>query len=330
MLKKIFIPQREFNNSCSGYTRLPSSSFSFYGYKRSLGLQYFALSGYIAVIVFFMLLGYAVSVGYGDVLGYANNIKISDLLKYTNEDRLAASVGEVVISDRLSKAAENKARDMFENDYWAHVSPSGTEPWDFFDGVGYDYIYAGENLAVDFQDSESVVKAWMNSPTHKENLLNGNYTEIGFAVVNGNLKGRDTTLVVQLFAKPRNIEIVSVKDVTAEPSIQEVSDVNNTLPSGPLTVPSEQGEDAIVEVPVVTTEVGNAVEGRVLNSAVVFNVSKYIALIIGLFLSLLFAVDAYYIRMYGINRVSGKTFFHILLLILVVLGIWYTNVGLVL
>lgn len=334
MISKLFIP--EDNN-------------------RSLGLQKYALSGYVAVIMFFMLLGYAVSIGYGDVLGYAHNIKVSTLLEDTNQKRKAAGLSTLTMNESLSKAAKLKAEDMFKNDYWAHISPTGTTPWYFFDKAGYDYIYAGENLAVDFQNSDDVVEAWYNSLAHRDNLLNSHYTEIGLAVVNGELNGRDTTLVVQLFGSPRVITTVNASKPVNN-NIKEIAKENTAIkeeenqfeesvsapPKGPLFVP-DTGEVLVVTenipqvandeiVPNDGTVIVGAGEnpGRVLNSAVVFNVSKYIALIMGLFLTILFSIDGYYVRMYGINRVSGHTIFHILLLILVVLGIWYTNIGLVL
>jgi hypothetical protein len=88
---------------------------------------------------------------------------------------------------------------MYARDYWAHVSPIGTQPWFFITESGYQYRYAGENLARDFSDPDSVVKAWMNSPSHKDNLLSDKYHDIGVAVVDGKLGGQETTLVVQMF-----------------------------------------------------------------------------------------------------------------------------------
>ena len=64
---------------------------------------------------------------------------------------------------------------MIAKNYWAHNAPDGASPWSFFKNVGYRYLYAGENLARDFGDSASVVNAWMNSPTHRDNLLSGRY-----------------------------------------------------------------------------------------------------------------------------------------------------------
>jgi hypothetical protein len=92
-----------------------------------------------------------------------------------------------------------KASDMAEKGYWAHISPSGTQPWYFITQNNYAYRYAGENLARDFSNPESIVKAWLASPSHRDNLLNSKYQDIGVAVVDGTLGGRQTTLVVQLF-----------------------------------------------------------------------------------------------------------------------------------
>ncbi len=133
------------------------------------------------------------------VLGFATDIQKEQLISQTNQQRQSNGVGTVTESPALSQAAMLKARDMFANNYWAHVSPKGTTPWHWFNLVGYSYQYAGENLAKGFDTSGGVISGWMNSPSHRENLLNPNYKEIGMAVLNGQLDGEATTLVVQFF-----------------------------------------------------------------------------------------------------------------------------------
>jgi hypothetical protein len=64
------------------------------------------------------------------------------------------------------------------------------------------YAHAGENLAIHFTDSTEVVEAWMKSPTHRENIVNGKYTEIGVGTAKGTYEGYDTVYVVQLFGAP--------------------------------------------------------------------------------------------------------------------------------
>lgn len=137
-----------------------------------------------------------------DVLGIATNIKVEKLVQDTNIERQNVGLNPLQYDETLAKAAAKKAKDMFANNYWAHYSPTGRSPWSFMVDEGYKYEYAGENLARDFMYSDDVVKAWMESPSHKENLLKKEYTNIGFAIVDGKLGGEDTTLVVQMFAKP--------------------------------------------------------------------------------------------------------------------------------
>ncbi|MGI5826554.1 MAG: CAP domain-containing protein [Patescibacteria group bacterium] len=136
------------------------------------------------------------------VLGYSSNISPEKIIELTNAERQKQGLPLLRENALLSEAARQKAADMFAFNYWAHVSPSGRTPWTFFTDVGYKYQYAGENLARDFRDPDSVVRAWMNSPSHKENIVNGKYQEIGIAVVDGSLQGVETTLVVQLFGTP--------------------------------------------------------------------------------------------------------------------------------
>ena len=136
------------------------------------------------------------------VLGYSSEITIQKVLDLTNKERAKTGLSELKYNTILSKSATAKARDMFANNYWAHNSPKGTTPWDFFKAQGYQYTVAGENLARDFYDTESVMKAWMKSPTHRANIISPKYQEIGVGVVNGTLNGVATTLVVQHFGTP--------------------------------------------------------------------------------------------------------------------------------
>lgn len=138
------------------------------------------------------------------VLGYSSEITAQKVFDQTNSEREKNGVKSLIYNSTLSKSAKQKAEDIFTNNYWSHNSPQGKTPWTFFESVGYRYSIAGENLAKDFYDTESLVKAWMNSPTHKENIMNSKYQEIGIAVVNGTLNGIKTTLVVQHFGTPLN------------------------------------------------------------------------------------------------------------------------------
>ena len=134
-------------------------------------------------------------------MGIATNITVEELLEETNIERQNNGLPPLSLNRELSLAAFQKAQDMFLRGYWAHFAPDGTTPWFFIQEAGYEYAFAGENLAKDFQYSEEVVKAWMASPKHKENVLSSNFEEIGFAIVDGELLGKETTLVVQMFGR---------------------------------------------------------------------------------------------------------------------------------
>lgn len=132
-----------------------------------------------------------------------SSILPSLIVDLTNEERVHDDMGRLTRSEVLDRAATQKAEDMARYEYFAHYSPTGVSPWHWFDEVGYDYLHAGENLAIHFTDSDAVVDAWMSSPTHRENILNENYHEIGVGTARGTYNGHTTIYVVQLFGTQR-------------------------------------------------------------------------------------------------------------------------------
>lgn len=124
------------------------------------------------------------------------------LVDLANEDRVEEGLSALAVNTKLVAAAQLKANDMVTNGYFAHTSPAGVTPWHWFGEAGYTFLYAGENLAVNFSESDNVNRAWMNSPLHRENILNTNFTEIGIATATGVYKGKTTTFVVQMFGSP--------------------------------------------------------------------------------------------------------------------------------
>jgi uncharacterized protein YkwD len=129
-------------------------------------------------------------------------IAASTLIEFTNADRRENQLGNLRVSAALQEAAQLKADDMAAKGYFAHESPDGHSPWYWFQTAGYDFSYAGENLAVDFSESDDVEKAWMSSLQHRANILSGNFTEIGIATAEGMYEGRQATFVVQEFGAP--------------------------------------------------------------------------------------------------------------------------------
>lgn len=125
------------------------------------------------------------------------------VIYWTNIQRQKYNLKTLSENQLLKKAAEKKIEDMFTQQYFDHVSPQGLSPSYFVESVGYQYIIIGENLAMgDFKNDQALVEAWMNSPGHRENILNPKFTEIGVAVKKDWIQGRYTWLAVQVFAKP--------------------------------------------------------------------------------------------------------------------------------
>ena len=129
----------------------------------------------------------------------------SMVVSATNEQRLASGLGELKVNEKLREAAQAKAEDMAKKSYFAHYSPDGKSPWYWINQTGYTYKAAGENLAVNFDYSMDVVNAWMNSPTHKANIVKAKYQDIGVGIAEGFYQGHPTVYVVQLFGTPKDM-----------------------------------------------------------------------------------------------------------------------------
>lgn len=133
---------------------------------------------------------------------FANTITRSEVIKLVNDARNLEGLDNVLENPILNKAAEEKAQDMLTYNYFSHTSPAGINPWYWIEKNNYDYHYAGENLAINFESSEDQQQAWMNSISHRKNILNSKYIETGVAVVQGNINENNSIITVQIFAAP--------------------------------------------------------------------------------------------------------------------------------
>jgi uncharacterized protein YkwD len=174
-------------------------------------------------------------------------IQSAFLVDLANEDRAEQGAGKLVMNEELVLAAQFKANDMAQKSYFAHTSPEGLTPWHWFGQAGYDYIYAGENLAVNFNRSEDVQRAWMNSPLHRANILNNRYKEIGIATAEGMYKGEKTTFVVQMFGTPTtsNLNTAPAPQTASVNDIPEVEEEPEDLVASIDLNPEVEGESII-------------------------------------------------------------------------------------
>jgi uncharacterized protein YkwD len=175
------------------------------------------------------------------------------IVENTNQERVAESLPSLTRNSVLDAAARLKAQDMAENSYFAHYSPAGVSPWHWFEVAGYEYENAGENLAVYFTDSAAVVDAWMDSPTHKANIVNSKYQEIGVGTAKGVYDGHETVFVVQFFgSKPEAVADTEAVVATA-PRVVEPAVV--TLPTNRVVESVVITETKAEESPLMVAEV---------------------------------------------------------------------------
>jgi hypothetical protein len=235
------------------------------------------------------------------VLGYAANISPEEVIRLTNLKRTENGLPALTENTTLSQAAQAKAADMLADDYWAHVSPDGIQPWKFFVDFGYKYKYAGENLARDFQNAPSAVDAWMSSPSHRENMLSDKYREVGIAVVEGDLAGVDTTIIVQFFG-------TKYADTIPVAPIAQVKPTVNLTPTPTTTI---QAIPTPTETPQTPAFIASTQEAKVKILVSPFNTTKTVSLAVVAILLGVLVIDGVVTSRRRIARIGGRTFAHL-------------------
>jgi len=158
--------------------------------------------GLFAITCFFIALSSATQASQYD----------AELLQLTNTERQNAGLPALTLSSQLGQAAQNHAEDMATNNYFSHDGLNGSQPWDRAKAAGYNYSYVGENIYAGLSTATAVIKGWMNSQGHRENILNPNYTEIGFGYAY-NQSSDYRHYWVQVFGKAMGGSIPTVQDV---------------------------------------------------------------------------------------------------------------------
>jgi len=203
---EIFVPQKE-NNF------LPKALKSKYLFLYSASL----LAVKIALISLVLIL---------PATDFFSSITANRLVSLINQERQSRNLPALALNDSLNSVAGLKVNDMATQGYFEHTSPTGITPWFWFKQIGYNYVFAGENLAMGFTETDDVFTAWMNSPTHRANILNPNFREMGLAVGTGNIQNRQETLAALEFgkqaaqqpAKTRIAQPVPAKNTPAPPA----------------------------------------------------------------------------------------------------------------
>lgn len=297
-------------------------------------LRYYGLSFVFYSLLVFTLIYNTYFVSAGSVLGFATEIIPDQVISLTNSQRKSVGASELKNNAQLAAAAQEKAKFMFEKDFWAHNSPDGVTPWFFIEKSGYKYSAAGENLARDFYTTNATVNAWMNSPGHKANILNSGYTEIGVAVVNGKLGGQDTTLVVQMFGRPLGVS-APANQATNPPSQAPVQTQNAraTIPIQSVEVSQE------LQLPSETKPSnGLSLSSSILpKTTLLSNLSivDSLSLLQKIYLSLIvlligaFGLDAYLLYKRGFFRYASHSAIHLLTIILTIPFVLVSSMGMI-
>lgn len=172
---------------------------------------------------------------FSNVLGVESRVTIAALLNDTNNERQKVGEKPLELNAQLSNAAYLKARDMLEHQYWDHTSPQGVSPWKWVSDAQYNYAYAGENLARNFMTSAEAVRAWMESPGHRANILKQEYRDVGFATITGTLHGRNVSLIVAMYGTPATGALASVQGahfaIPGQPKLSLASQIGLSLQS---------------------------------------------------------------------------------------------------
>jgi hypothetical protein len=298
-------------------------------------LHHKSLSKLVMLLLLCQLIIFGITQVKPGVLGYASNISVDAIVKLTNDRRQTQGLDALKVNNKLSESAKEKAQDMFAKNYWAHNAPDGTTPWYFFKNVGYNYLYAGENLARDFGESSQVIQAWMDSPTHRDNIISGRYTEIGVAVVNGLLNGQETTLVVQHFGRASAVAAAIPAEAASDAAIRGAK-ANVSVSNTPLPVVETNPEIAVVEplnnqMPAIanTAQQFAYSDTGVLASPQfsAFDITKSVNIALAAVVLVVLALDAFLIWHRKTTRRSGKSFAHLSLFAIIVMIIILTTHG---
>jgi uncharacterized YkwD family protein len=114
------------------------------------------------------------------VSSYANQV-----VSLVNKERANAGLSALASDSALTSMALVKAKDMYNNNYFSHTSPTYGSPFAMMTAFGIKYSYAGENIAKGQRTPQEVMTAWMNSAGHRQNILSPNFAKIGVAYYNG-------------------------------------------------------------------------------------------------------------------------------------------------
>lgn len=175
------------------------------------------------IITFYTLVLLIFNIATADIAALSAQAAVDSqsILQLHNQERVKNGLGELKLNSSLNKSAKLKAQAMLASDCWDHYCPEGKSPWDFFIQAGYDYVYAGENLAEGFTSNSKVFSAWMNSQTHRENILRPEFDEVGIAIEYGYFQGIENNAVIVVHFGRRSNYTPPVANTPPAPTVEK-------------------------------------------------------------------------------------------------------------
>lgn len=126
-----------------------------------------------------------------------------EVIAETNSERTKQGLVPLMFNQKLGTVAQKKLADIFDHQYFAHVSPNGVSVENLANNIGYSYAVIGENLAIGkWREVRELTHTWMASPSHRANILKPEYREIGVALGRGIYQGEEVWIAVQSFGAP--------------------------------------------------------------------------------------------------------------------------------
>ncbi len=224
---------------------------------RSLGL----MSGMLVALKIFTL----TALSLGPVApAFSSAITGENIISLTNQSRDQYGLSPLSANGILASAAQTKANDMLAKGYFSHNTPDGKTPWSFIVAAGYNYLTAGENLAVNYTEAENVEDAWMNSPGHKANILNKNFQEIGIGIAQGQYQGHEAIFVVQMFGAPAEQKITLSEEPT---KVQTDAVPKPSAPEVKASAPFVENKTS-VKAPLLSATIQNNLQQKNSDSAI--------------------------------------------------------------
>ena len=219
------------------------------------GVTGFIFWNLVALILIKAVFSYS-GLQFASIMGGVPVFAKEEIVSQTNTFREFLGLGDLKENPVLDQAASQKLQNMITNQYFAHTSPTGISPWHWIEINNYGYIYAGENLAIGFLTAKDAVDAWENSPSHRANLANPNFKEIGVAVAPAKIQNNEGFLVVQLFGTPKPTKpAVAMIKPSPSPAPSKATPTNSPFAHSPAPSTSVQpvAKNIATETPVSVT-----------------------------------------------------------------------------